>query len=196
VSAVLVAASVDTRVSRLRRLAPVVGLLLLSPYCAEFLIGYQGVVDPAGLLVGVLFVAPLYGTVAVLVRELARRAGRGWPTILLLCAAAGLVQAGLIDQTLFNHEVFDGGPYWQTLTARIPGAHVDASQLLVFVGGHVIWSFGAPIAVVEACVPRLADRPWLGRAGTAVMVVLYLAAAAFFHHELVVVPGCTLRPPS
>lgn len=170
-----------------------VGLLLLSPYCAEFLVGYQGVADPLGLVVGVLFVAPLYGTVAVLVRELARRAGRGWPTILLLCAAAGLVQAGLIDQTLFNHGVFDGSPYWQSLTTRIPGAGVDAAQVLVFVGGHVIWSFAAPIAVVEACVPRPADRPWLGRVGTTVLFALYLAAAGFYLYQLVVIPG--LRTP-
>lgn len=60
------------------------------------------VVNPVGLLAGELFVAPLYGTVAVLVREAARRAGRGRPTILLLCAAAGLAQAGLIDQSLFH----------------------------------------------------------------------------------------------
>lgn len=190
-----VATTADSRVpSRLRRLTPVLGLLLLSPYCAEFLIGYQGVVvNPVGLLAGVLFVAPLYGTVAVLIREAARRAGRGWPTILLLCAAAGLVQAGLIDQSLFHHEVFDGTPYWQALTTRIPGADVDASQLLVFVGGHVIWSFGAPIAVVEACVPPPADRPWLGRAGIAVLVALYLAGAVLFLNDLVLAPG--LRTP-
>jgi hypothetical protein len=47
--------------------------------------------------------------------------------------------------------------------------------------------------VVEACVPRLADRPWLGGVGTAVMIVLYLAAAGLFFHELVITPG--LRTP-
>ncbi|MGA8113110.1 MAG: hypothetical protein WCA46_05560, partial [Actinocatenispora sp.] len=178
-----------------RRLLPVAGLLLLSPFCAEFLIGYQGpVVNPVALLLGLLLTAPLYGTVAVLIREVTRRAGRGWPTILLLAAAFGLVQAGLIDQTLFNHGAFHDGPYWQALSTRIPVADVDGSQLLVFVGGHVIWSFAAPIAVVEACVPRLADQPWLGRVGAAVIVLLYLAGAAFFLHELVVAPKFHAEP--
>lgn len=185
------AVSVATRrPSRLLRPTLVVGLVVLSPYCAEFLIAYQGVPDPAELLIGLLFLAPLYGTVAVLVRELARRAGRGWPTILLLCAAFGLIQAGLIDQSLFQHGAVDQ----QSLATRIPGVGISASQLLAFVVGHVVWSFAAPIAVVEACAPRLADRPWLGWKGTAAMVVLYLAAAALFVHELVVVPGLRISP--
>lgn len=50
---------------------------------------------------------PLYGTVAVLIREITRRTGRGWPTILLLGAAFGLIQAGLIDQSLFNPGYLD-----------------------------------------------------------------------------------------
>lgn len=55
--------------------------------------------------------------------------------------------------------------------------------MLDFVGGHIIWSFAAPIAVVESCVPRLARRPWLGRTGIAVMVALYLIAAALVFYD-------------
>ena len=51
-------------------------------------------------------------------------------------------------------------------------------NLVNWVGGHAIWSFAAPIAVVEAFVPGRADRPWLGRAGLSVMVALYLMGAA------------------
>ncbi|MGH8792605.1 MAG: hypothetical protein ACRDXX_08170, partial [Stackebrandtia sp.] len=151
------------RPGRLARIAPVAGLFFLSPICAEYLSGYhgQGIADLPGLLISLLLIGPLYGAVAVLIREVARRARRGWPTILLLSAAAGLIQAGLIDQSLFNHGAFADGPYWRDLPALIPGVDVDASQLLVFVVGHVIWSFAAPIAVVEACVPKRADQPWL-----------------------------------
>lgn len=177
------------------RLAPVVGLFLLSPFCAELLSAYQGpIVNPLDLLIGLALVGPLYGTVAILIREVARRTGRGWPTMLLLSAAFGLVQAGLIDQTLFLHESFEGSPYWERLPTFIPALGVDAGQLLSFVVGHVIWSFAAPIAVVEACVPRRADRPWLGRVGLVTTVVLYLAAAAFFVYELVIAPGFRAEP--
>jgi hypothetical protein len=164
-----------------RRLAPVIGLLLLSPICAEYLIGYdESIGRPLELAAGLLILAPLYGAVAVLIREVTRRAGRGWPTILLLGAAFGLIQAGLIDQSLFHIEFDEDDPVWATErpTTIIPGLGVDAGNLVNWVGGHTIWSFAAPIAVVEAFVPGRADRPWLGRAGLSVMVVLYLMGAA------------------
>ena len=174
--------------SRTQRLGAVAALLMLSPYCAEFLIGYQGgyVTVPHGLLVGVLVAAPLYGTVAVLIREVARRTGRGWPTVLLLSCAFGVIQAGLIDQGLFNHGWLEKSPYWEEPRTLIPGLNVDVHQFLVFVGGHSIWSFAAPIAVVEAAFPNQARRPWLGSVGLGVMVILYLGAAAVFHNDLVV----------
>jgi hypothetical protein len=79
---------------------------------------------------------PLYGTVAVLIREITRRTGRGWPTILLLGAAFGLVQAGLIDQSLFNPGYLDNDdPTWaqawreERQATLIPGLGISASHL-------------------------------------------------------------------
>jgi hypothetical protein len=170
---------------RLRRLAPVVGLLLLVPIAAEYLSGYQ-VDDPLAMLAGLALLAPLYGTVAVLIREVTRRAGCGWPTILLLSAAFGLIQAGLIDQSLFNPGYLDGtDPTWaqawreERQATLVPVLDLGVYQLLGFVGGHMV-SFAAPIAVVEAVVPDRADRPWLRRVGMAVMAGLYLLAAYVF----------------
>ncbi|MGW3954085.1 hypothetical protein ACWEKM_24900 [Streptomyces sp. NPDC004752] len=168
-----------------RRLAPVMGLLLLSPISAEYLIGYDVTTGrPVQLLAGLLVLAPLYGTVAVLIREAALRARRGWPTILLLSAAFGLIEAGLIDQSLFNPHV-TGDPVWDQdrLPTLISGTGVSAHYVTNFVIGHVIWSFAAPIAVVESCAPRLADRPWLRKGGVITMVVLYLAAAALVNDD-------------
>ncbi|WP_399084121.1 hypothetical protein ACGH2B_03925 [Streptomyces sp. BBFR2] len=174
-----------------RRAAPVAGLLLLSPFCAEYLVGYQGVLtNPVELLVAVVFVLPIYGAPAVLIRDLTRRAGRGWPTLLLLATAAGLIQAGWVDQSLFNHRDFADGP----LPTLLPWLDADAGQLLTFVVGHVVWSFGAPVAVVESCVPDRAGRPWLGRWGTAVLAAVYLAGTVFFTYQLVVLPGFHARP--
>lgn len=169
----------------LRRLAPVMGLLLLSPICAEYLIGYDQIIGrPLELLTGLLLLAPLYGTVAVMIREVTRRAGRGWPTILLLSAAFGLIQTGLIDQSLFNPDFVDE-PSWDRdrLPTLISGLGVSAKYVLGFVGGHVIWSFGAPIAVVEACAPRQACCPWLGKVGMTVVIVLYALAVLVFFNE-------------
>lgn len=168
-----------------RRMALVVALVLLSPICAEYLIGYDQIIGrPLELLAGLLILAPLYGTVAVLIREAARRTGRGWATIVLLSAAFGLVQAGLIDQSLFNPDFVDE-PSWDRdrLPTHIPELGLSAKYLLGFVAGHVIWSFGAPIAVVEACAPRHAGRPWLGRTGITTMLVLYGLGAAIIFRE-------------
>jgi hypothetical protein len=91
----------DRRLPLLGGLAPVVGLLVVSPIAAEYLSGYQ-VFNPLVLLGYLGIFIPLYGTVAVLIREITRRTGRDWPTILLLGAAFGLIQAGPLDQSLFN----------------------------------------------------------------------------------------------
>lgn len=168
------------------RCAAAAGLLVLSPISAEYLIGYGGSTDrPLELLAGLLILAPLYGTVAVLIREITRRTGRGWPTILLLSAAFGVIQAGLIDQTLFDNDVTAGDPDWatQSLVTLIPGLGVDAASLLNYVGGHVIWSFAAPIAVVESCAPRIANRRWLGPVGVCAMLVLWVLGAALIFSD-------------
>lgn len=172
-----------SRVPRSTRLGAIFGLLLLSPICAEYLIGYaESISKPLEMLAGLLILAPLYGTVALLIRDITRRTGRGWPTILLLATAFGLIQAGLIDQSLFS--LYDV-PGWEAERGPtlVPVLGISVDDLLGFVGGHVIWSFGAPIAVIESCVPQIADRPWLGRAGLIVMLLLYLVAAALILDE-------------
>ena len=96
----------------------VLGLFFLAPISAEYLLGYDDIIGrPWELVFGLLIFGPLYGAPALLIREAARRAGRGWPTILTLSFAAGLIQAGLIDQSLFNPD-YRGIPYWADL--RVP----------------------------------------------------------------------------
>ena len=113
----------------------------------------------AVLLLGALLIfAPLYGAPALLVREVARRRGAGWPGILLLAAAAGLLQSGVIDQSLFSvsYRGLDTWAAWQAATL-IPGPGVSAHMVLAFVGGHVAYSFAAPIALSRRS-PRPAGR--------------------------------------
>jgi hypothetical protein len=171
------------RLPLLHRLAPVVGLMILSPIAAEYLIGYDDIIDkPLELVGGLVVFSPLYGTVAVLIREAVRRTGRGWPSMLLLGLAFGIIQAGLIDQSLFNTH-YRNIPAILDAQTLIPGLGFSASMALNFTVGHMIWSFGAPIAVVEACVPSRACRPWLGWAGLTVVAVLYAVAAVYVFYD-------------
>ena len=157
-------------------------MFLFAPISAEYLLGYDDLIGrPLELLFGLLIFGPLYGAPALLIREAARRAGRGWPTILLLSFAAGLVQAGLIDQSLFNPSYRDI-PYWDDmrLPTYLSGLGFSAYMALNFLGGHMIQSFAAPIAVIESLNPRLAREPWLSRP-LIVLTLLYLLAAGLVH---------------
>lgn len=152
--------------ARLHRLLPAVGLVLLAPLTGEFLLGNISIRDIAALP----YLAPLYGGGALLIREIARRTGRGWPTILVLGAAYGLLQAGLIDRSLFNRN-YEG----LSLTAAyIPPLGVSAYYGLAFVVGHAVWSISVPIMLTEALTPRRRSVPWLGPVGVGVAAVLYL----------------------
>jgi hypothetical protein len=157
--------------------APAPALLLLSPWVAEYLLGLQ---TPRDLPL-IVFLVPMYGGGALLVREVTRRAGRGWPTMLLLAAAYGVLEAGVIDQSLWNSDY--SGYDFQTV-AHVPGIDVSAYYLLVFVSGHVIYSIGTPIAVVEAWTPHRAGQPWLRLPGLCATVGLYLLGAFIIWNDV------------
>jgi hypothetical protein len=125
-----------------------------------------------------VFFAALYGAPALLVRELARRAGWGWPPIIMLAVALGILQAAVIDQSLFSANYRDIESWDRSLRATfIEPLGLSATNALNFVLGHVIYSFCAPIAVAEAWRPATALTPWLSLRGSAVAAVLYLVAA-------------------
>jgi hypothetical protein len=142
----------------MRRVAPAIGLFFLVPLVAEFLLGNIAIDALAGLVV----LAPLYGGGALLIRESVRRAGRGWPSILLLALAYGVFEEGLATQSLFN-----------------PG-YVGADLLRVtYVPalGIGVWSISVPIALVEALTPRRRTTPWLGPVGWSVTAILFIFGA-------------------
>ncbi|MEU4620505.1 hypothetical protein AB0G04_11080 [Actinoplanes sp. NPDC023801] len=163
----------------------VLALWVLATWCAECVWGGFTVVDYPVVL---LFLGPLYGSAAVLIREVVRRRGGGWPSMALLAAAFGLVQAGLVDVSLFDRGALAGTQFagWNESAARtlVPVLGFSAEQLFDFVGNHVWLSICAPIAVVEACSsPRRRREPWLGRWGVAGLAVLYVVASLLIRSD-------------
>ncbi|GGR65442.1 hypothetical protein GCM10010169_05940 [Micromonospora fulviviridis] len=161
------------------RLAPAIALLLLAPWAAECA---WGGFTLAGMPFVVLVLAPMYGGAALLIRETARRLGLGWPSIVALAAAFGVVQAGLVDQSLFNHGFLDDTQFADTQSAAeatlVPGLGFSARQAVDYVGNHVALSICAPIALVESYLG--ADRrlrPWLGTRGLVVVALLWLGGS-------------------
>src|SRR5579871_3888487 len=141
-----------------RRVAPAVALFFISPFVAEFLLGDFSI-DAIWLL---LVVGPLYGGGALVVRETARRLGRGWPTMLLLALAYGLLEEGIVIQTLFN-------PNYLGLHllrhAWIPALGIGGWWTVFVLTLHTVWSISVPIALVEGLYAERRTQPWLGRLG-------------------------------
>jgi hypothetical protein len=156
----------------LRRIAPALCLLLLSPVIAEFLLGDFSV----GQLGLVLVFIPQYGGGALLVREVARRAHRGWPTILLLALAYALIEEGFTTQTLFNPN-YAGARLLDYGFIPALGTSLDWSVFVLTL--HVVWSIGSAIAIAEGLAGSRWATPWLGRIGLAVTTVLFLAGCLF-----------------
>jgi hypothetical protein len=154
------------RRKRIRRLSPAIGLLFLAPWVGEFLLGSSPIQHAPAALVLLL---PLYGGGALLIREIARRLGRGYATIVLLGASYGVIEAGLLDQSMFNPAFLepDNEASGASSLAR------SANNALGYVAGHAVWSITVPIAVVELLTRDRDTTPWLGRFGLAATTLLY-----------------------
>lgn len=156
----------------MRRVFPAVGLFILSPVVGEMLLGATSI-DMVALLP---IMALLYGGGALFIREVVRRTGRGWCSILLLGTAYALIEEGLLDQMLFNANY--SGNYDMVTVTYLPFAGTGAYGLMATLAVHAIWSIAVPIALVESLVPGRAREPWLGRVGLTVTAALFLLGAA------------------
>jgi hypothetical protein len=145
-------------------------LFFTAPLVAEFLLGDLSL----KLLPALIVLAPMYGGGALLIRELVRRSGRGWPSIFLLGAAYTLVEEAFVDQSLFNPNFL--GLHLAAI-AWIPGLGIGAWWTLFMFNLHTFWSIGVSIALVEALVPARGTSPWLGKIGDAIVGVLLVFGA-------------------
>ncbi len=157
---------------RRRGILPAVVLLFLAPIVAEFLLGNM----PISMLGLLAILAPVYGGGALLIRETIRRTGRGWPSILLLALAYGILEEAFLDQTLFNPD-FLGLHLHLLEPAFIPSLGIGAWWTVFVLTQHTVWSISVSIALAEALFPDRAELPWLSGGGISVVAVLFAAAA-------------------
>src|SRR5262249_12448855 len=148
---------------------------ILAPPCAEYITGYDDSTgNPVALVGNLLIFSPLYGAAALLIREPARRFGVGWTGILALATAFGILEAGVFVKSLLS-ESYRQIDYWNYLVRPtwIEPLGFAAGPAMSFVVGHAIWSYGIPIALMEALCPPLSQQPWLRRPGLIVTALLY-----------------------
>jgi hypothetical protein len=155
-----------------RGIWPALGLVFVAPLVAEYLLGNL----PMKLLPALIVLGPMYGGGALLIREVVRRAGRGWPSILLLGMAYGIFEEAYTTQSLFNPNYLKLNMGLLT-PAYLPSLGISAWWTVWMLMVHGIWSISTPIALVEACVPDRARTPWLGRLGLAVVTLVFLLGA-------------------
>jgi hypothetical protein len=154
----------------MRRVAPAVALYFLAPLVAEFLLGDF----PVTYLPLLLVVAPMYGGGAILVREVTRRTGRGWPTIVLLGLAYAVFEEGVTTQSLFDPDyahahLLDRG--------FVPALGIAVPWTIFVLTLHTVWSISVPVALVEGLTPDRRTRPWLGRVGLVVAAALFVVGS-------------------
>lgn len=153
---------------------PTLVLFFLAPTIGELL---SGSAPPAEFFhpLMLLLLAALYGSGAILVRELRVRWRKGWPTVLVLGAAYGIVEEGLMVKSFFD-------PNWVDLGllgtyGRWAGVNwVWSLQLTIY---HAVFSIGIPILLVELLFPTHRDERWLGRRGMVGFALLLASDVAF-----------------
>lgn len=150
-----------------------IALFFIAPLLAEYLLGDL----PITMLAVLIPLAPLYGGGALLIREVVRRTGRGWPSILVLGAAYGLLEEAFLTQTLFNPDIMHRNMHLLD-PGYISALGIGAWWTLFVLTLHTAWSIGASIALAEGLVPSRATTPWLGNVGLAIVALLFTAGVA------------------
>lgn len=152
------------------RVLPAIGLYFLSPLVGEFLLGNIPITARISLP-ALLAASLLYGGGALLIREVVRRAGYGWPTMIMFALAYGVIEESFATMTLFN-------PHWQGHSVLdygyISAVGISPPWTLFVLGLHTIWSISVPIAIIETLAGSHRQTPWLGNIGLSIAIVLYV----------------------
>ncbi len=145
-----------------RRISPALALWLIAPIFGEMVSGSTPLneyINP----VNILLQGMLYGSGAVLIRELLVRWGKSWRGLLLLGAAYGIFEEGLMVRSFFD-------PGWQDLGAlgvygRVAGVNwIWTEHLIIF---HMLISVAASIVFVEILYSGKRAESWIGPRGWA-----------------------------
>ncbi|WP_443749043.1 hypothetical protein [Asticcacaulis solisilvae] len=155
----------------MRRLFPILSLFLLSPLVGEYLLGSL----PMSMIAILPLMAAMYGSGALLIREVVRRTGKGWPSIVLLATAYGFIEEGFITQSLFN-------PNYMHLRlldfGYLPAIGTALPWVIFVISIHVIWSMSVPIALTETLYNDKRTERWLGPVTIPLFALVFLAGSA------------------
>jgi hypothetical protein len=171
---------------RPKGIIPVLALFFLSPMVGELLSGSSPPAEffnPFGLLV----LCALYGSGAILARELMVRWKKGWLSLLVLGAAYGIVEEGLMVKSFFDPNWIDLGTLG--MYGRFAGVNwVWSVDLTIY---HAVFSIAIPVLLTQRLFPDGQSRPWLSRRGLIFLSLLLGADVALGFFALT-----PYRPPA
>ena len=158
---------------------PTLALFFLSPAVGELI---SGSAPPSEFFNPIVFliITSLYGSGAVLMRELARRWGKGYDSLLLLGAAYGIIEEGLTAKSFFD-------PAWPDLGVlgifgRWLGVNwVWAEMLTIY---HAVYSITIPAVLVELAFPSLSRDRWVRNRVLAGFTALLISVVLFGYFVL------------
>ncbi|MEV0390693.1 hypothetical protein [Nonomuraea sp. NPDC050643] len=139
-------------------------LAVITPVIAELTLGNP----PLSQIWLMLLWIPIYGAGTVLIRELVRRRRGGWPSILLLGLAYGIVEEGLVLQALSSPTMY-GVAGWAPRFLGLNSAYTELNLPY-----HAVFSVALPILLADLAFPSLRDRPYLKRTGVVVAAVVFV----------------------
>jgi len=141
---------------KLSKPSPALALFLLSPVIGELLSGSAPPLEFFNPL-GFVLIVSLYGSGAIIVRELKIRWKKGIGSLLLLGSAYGILEEGLLVCSFFNPNWPDLGQL--ALYGRWLGINwVWATMLTIY---HAIYSIAIPVVLVELAYPRRRHERWV-----------------------------------
>ena len=155
----------------LTKIGPILVLFILSPVIAELLSGST----PASRSGQLIFESVFYGSAALLIREFVIRYKFGWPSIILLGFAFGIIEEGLLLQSAFN-------PHFLNLDisfGRLWGVNWRWSEIIIT--NHAIWSITLPVLFAELIFSSRKTQPWLSKFGIVFFTVLFLLSSFAFY---------------
>ena len=167
------------------RISPALVLFFLAPLMGELLVGSappSEFFNPFSLVL----LASLYGSGALIVRELKVRWKKTYVSMFILGSAYGVVEEGLMVKSFFDPEWSDLGILAEY--GRWQGVNwVWAEWLTIY---HAIFSISIPIALVELAFAERRNESWVGNKKMFGLIVLLGGVTALGYFGLT-----AYRPP-
>jgi hypothetical protein len=139
-----------------KRISPGLTLFVLAPILGELLSGHQPPLEFFNPLNLIILSLP-YGCGALICRELVVRWKKGFISLLLLGAAYGMFEEGIVVRSLFNPdwgELGNLGTY-----SHVAGITWTYAELLIHF--HVIVSITASVTLAEILYPEQRYKSWI-----------------------------------